>query len=488
MLFNSLEFLAFYPVVVAVLFALPHRARWAWLLLASCVFYGSWSPWYLLLLLATATLDWIVGVRIADAPTQEARWRWLVLSLVSNLGVLFSFKYYNLFNDTLTAGLARLGVDWPFPHSEWVLPVGLSFYTFQSISYTVDVYRGDYPAERRPGMFLLYVAYFPHLVAGPIVRAPKLLPQLHQHVRFDWDRAASGLRLACWGMFKKVVIADRLAQVVDIVYGDPRSFGPFAWTIATFFFCYQVYCDFSGYSDIAIGIARVMGVDLTRNFDQPYLSRSMSEIWSRWHITMSTWFRDYVYVPLGGNRVPPWRWAFNVYVVMVGSGLWHGAQWSLTAWGAVHATLLVLERFTEPQRKWLYRVTGLERVPAVQALVQWACTFLLWQVTLVFFRSETLGDAFYILTHLPFGWERVGSPLALAEFVGKVKLDIFLLGYCILLCPFAEAIDFCFRTASIRERVQRWPTLVRWVLDWTLIVATIALGFFGATPFVYFQF
>ncbi|MEQ1568621.1 MAG: MBOAT family O-acyltransferase [Myxococcota bacterium] len=489
MSFNSLQFLVFFPVVAGLFFALPHRARWVLLLAASWLFYGAWSPVYLLLLVFTSALDWYVAIRIEDAPSVQARRWWLGLSLVSNLGILFSFKYYNLVNDT-AAALARVvaGVEWPVPRSDLLLPVGISFYTFQSLSYTIDVFRNELKAERRPGIFLLYVAYFPQLVAGPVERASRLLPQLVRPVSFDWDRAASGLRLVAWGMFKKVVVADRLAEVVQVVYSDPTEFGAAVHVLATYFFAYQVYCDFSGYSDIAIGTARVLGVDLMTNFDQPYLSRSYSELWSRWHISMTTWFRDYVYLPLGGSRVSRARWVLNVFVVFGGSGLWHGAAWSYVSWGLVNGAFIVLERFTARPRAALVSLVRLDRAPALLSVVQWSLTFATWLFTLVFFRADSLRDALYIVTHLWRGWFVLLDPFEVGSILIRIKLDLMLLTYCVLLGPFVELVDYGRRTPGWSERFAALPTVPRWALDWALILATLLFGSFGEVPFIYFQF
>jgi alginate O-acetyltransferase complex protein AlgI len=489
MLFNSLEFMIFFPVVTALFFALPHRFRWLLLLVASYVFYVAWSPLYLLLLLGSSVLDWYVAMRLEDEPDVARRRRWLLVSLAGNLGILFSFKYYNLVNDSFGAVAGWFGVDWPVPRSTFALPVGISFYTFQSLSYTIDVFRGELRAERKPLMFLLYVAYFPQLVAGPIERAGKLLPQLYVPYRFDWQRTVSGLRIACWGMFKKVVVADRLAEVVNIIMADVPSFGAFAHVLAVVFFGIQVYLDFSGYSDIAVGTARILGVDLMRNFDQPYLSRSMAELWSRWHISMTTWFRDYVYMPLGGSRVSTSRWAFNVSVVFVGSGLWHGAQWTLVIWGALHAVILIAERLTSPARTRLQEALGLPRVPWLQAILQWMCVLVVWNFTVLFFRTPSLPDAVYVLTHLHQGWGPLYSPALLAAFLSRVHLDHGLFLYCLLLVPLTEFVEYCFRSEPIRAYMHHSvPAPVRWLLDWSLVASILVFGNFGDVPFVYFQF
>ncbi|MEQ1505874.1 MAG: MBOAT family O-acyltransferase [Myxococcota bacterium] len=488
MLFNSFEFLLFFPIVVGLFFALPHRHRWLLLLIASYVFYCAWSLPYGLLLLGVSALDWWVALKVQDTATVSGRRRWLVLSLIGNLGVLFFFKYYNLVNDTFLAGADALGVSWPIPRSNLLLPLGISFHTFQSLSYTIDIYRGRFTAERHPGMYLLYVAYFPQLVAGPIERGDRLLPQLKRPVPFDWDRIASGLRLAAWGMFKKVVVADRLAVLVDAVYNEPRGFGGFALGLATLFFTYQVYCDFSGYSDVAIGVARVIGVDLMRNFDQPHGSRSMTEWWSRWHISLSTWFRDYVYIPLGGNRGSFWSWARNTTVVFMISGLWHGASWRFAAWGLMHALLVVGDRATKPVREAVVAALGLNRVPALRAAVAIGCTFVLWMATLVPFRAHSLADAVYVFTHLHVGWEHFGEAEAFGRFLDRVHFDLAMFAWCLFLMPLVEVVDWLRRSPTAEADWARLPGVVRWGLLYAVGFGVLLLGHWVDTPFVYFQF
>lgn len=488
MLFNSLEFLVFLPVVAVLHFALPHRYRWILLLVASYVFYMAWEPAYGLLLLGSTALDFFVSNALPRQPTPERRRALLLLSLSLSLGLLFTFKYYNLMNDTLHAGADALGMTWPLPRSNLVLPVGISFYTFQTIAYTVDVYRGRIQPERHFGIFALYVAYFPQLVAGPIERAEALLPQLHRETAVDWDRIASGLRLAAWGLFKKVVVADRLAIVVNQVYDDPRGYSGFALLLASFFFAWQVYCDFSGYSDIAIGVARIFGVDLMKNFDQPHGSRSFKEIWSRWHISLSTWFRDYLYIPLGGNRVGVPRWAFNTMLVFVISGLWHGATWAFVVWGFMHGFFLVFGELTAPARNRIAEATGFARYPRARLAWQVGSTFCLWVLTLVFFRANSLSDAVYICTHVHVGWSNFGSPVALFVLLERLGLDVVMFAYCLAIIPLTEFVDWSRR----QESMQRWwadlSTPARWALDQGMVFGVIALGNFSDVPFVYFQF
>lgn len=487
MLFNSLTFAVFFPVVFALFYLTPHRHRWLVLLIASYVFYMGWEPAYALLMFASTVFDYATSNRMPDA-TARGKKVLLGISLALNFALLGSFKYYNLINDTFTGVAAMAGVDWPLPRSNLLLPVGISFYTFQTVGYTIDVYRGTIPPERHFGYFALYVSYFPQLVAGPIERAGNLIPQLHRHVLLNWERIASGFRQASWGMFKKVVVADRLAEVVNPIYDNPQEFSGFAFLLGTFLFAWQLYCDFSGYSDIAIGTARMLGVDLMVNFDQPHGSRSYREIWTRWHISLTTWFRDYLYFPLGGNRVSQPRWALNILVVFVLSGMWHGATWAFAAWGAMNGMFLIVEHFTLPLRERIAVATGFDRWTRTRHALQVGCTFFLWCVTLVFFRSKDLDDALYMVAHVGEGWSRFGDPMAFLFFLSRVNLDVAMFLYCLLLIPLVEFVDWSRRT----ERMQVWwralSTPARWSLDYAVVLGTLVLGNFTHAPFMYFQF
>ncbi|MEO5585122.1 MAG: MBOAT family O-acyltransferase, partial [Flavobacteriales bacterium] len=360
MLFNSTEFLVFFPVVVGLFFALPHKWRWLLLLVASCVFYMAFVPVYILILGFTIAVDYFAGILIEQA-RGSTRKRWLVISIFANVGVLAIFKYYAFLTGNLEAFLASVGVVRHFPDLGILLPIGLSFHTFQSLSYTIEVYRGHVPAERRFGIFALYVMFFPQLVAGPIERPQSLLPQFHARRPFNMDDLTWGLVKMAYGFFKKVVVADRLALFVDPVYADLGSRNSFTILVATVFFAIQIYCDFSGYSDIAIGAARVMGFRLMENFRRPYLAASVSEFWSRWHISLSSWFRDYLYIPLGGNRVLKWRWYYNLMITFLVSGLWHGANWTYVIWGALHGSYLVASIMLKRPSSRLVQAIGLHR-------------------------------------------------------------------------------------------------------------------------------
>ncbi|MBN2311845.1 MAG: MBOAT family protein, partial [Candidatus Hydrogenedentes bacterium] len=378
MLFNSYQFLIFFPVVACLHFMLPHRWRWLLLLLASYAFYMAWVPSYIILILVSTLVDYVAAILISRTEVKAKRTAFLMLSLFTNFGLLFTFKYFNFFNESLRVLFDYFGIAYSIPASHFLLPVGISFYTFQTLSYTIEVYRGRQECERRFGIFALYVAFFPQLVAGPIERPQNLLKQFFVRQRFDPARATSGLQLLLWGMFKKVVIADRLALVVDQVYnGDAYSYHGASLYVATFFFAFQIYCDFSGYSDIAIGTARLLGFDLMKNFDRPYSARSIGEFWQRWHISLSTWFRDYVYIPLGGSRVAVPRWYLNLAITFTVSGLWHGANWTFVIWGALHAVYYIASVVFKSRYDALAVRSGLARVPALQHGLERFATFLI---------------------------------------------------------------------------------------------------------------
>ncbi|MFC1608484.1 MBOAT family O-acyltransferase [Candidatus Latescibacterota bacterium] len=336
MLFNSIHYFFFFPVIVAVFYSIPHRFRWMLLLAASYYFYMCWKPEYLVLILIATAVNYLAGLMMGAAASVKARKLYLVLSLSTSLGILFCFKYFNFFNESFRALFTRLNLLYDVQAFEVLLPVGISFFTFQALSYSIDVYRGDREPEKHPGIFALYVAFFPQLVAGPIERSTRLMPQFFKKVPFGCDRVTDGLKKILVGLFKKVVIADRLALYVDAVYNNQAQHSGSTLLLATIFFSFQIYCDFSGYSDIAIGSARVLGYELMENFKRPYLSRSVGEFWKRWHISLSTWFRDYLYIPLGGSRVAYWRRYTNIFIVFLISGLWHGANWTFVVWGALH--------------------------------------------------------------------------------------------------------------------------------------------------------
>ena len=317
MLFNSIHFVFFFPIIIMLYFATPYKWRWLLLLVASYYFYMCWKAEYAILIVGSTVIDYFASLQMEKEEEQSKRKKWLYLSLAVNLGVLFGFKYFNFFSSNVNAFFDSINLFYNVPTFDVLLPVGISFYTFQSLSYTIDVYNNKIKAEKHFGIFALYVSFFPQLVAGPIERATHLLPQFHQKFDFEYQRVVDGLKMMAWGFFLKLVIADRLAPMVNEVFNFPeRAFG-MTVLVGTIFFAFQIFCDFAGYSSIAIGAAKIMGYDLMQNFRRPYFSTSIREFWQRWHISLSSWFRDYVYIPLGGNRVVKWRWYYNLFITFL---------------------------------------------------------------------------------------------------------------------------------------------------------------------------
>ncbi len=473
MLFNSYAFVIFFPIVATGFFLLPQRARTPWLLLASYVFYGYWKPAYLVLIAISTLVDYVCGRRIHASSDPKIRKRLLIVSLVVNLGILFFFKYL-LFVATSALWLAGLaGFEYSGQLWDVVLPVGISFYTFQSMGYTIDVYREKIPAERSLLQFALYVSFFPQLVAGPIERAGHLLPELRRTHRFSDARAVEGLRLVLWGFIKKVVIADRLALYVNMVYGQPEAYSAEAVLIATAFFAVQIYCDFSGYTDIARGVARLLGVRLMRNFNRPYIATSIRDFWHRWHISLSTWFRDYVYIPLGGSRHGLRRTCYALAITFLLSGLWHGANWTFVVWGAIHGGFAVLE-FLGSRREALRAVVA--RVPmALRRVLVVGVVCFAW----VFFRAESLESAGAILGRLD-RWYGLGGAVEPTTW-GQL---LYMTGLVMML----QLAEHHGRDRDFPERIARWPLLARWFFYIAGALAVLYLAPQQDQPFIYFQF
>lgn len=484
MLFNSIHFLFFFSIVTTLYFAFPYSKRWFLLLVSSCYFYMAFVPIYILILGFTIVIDYFAGIYIEKAPKEKKK-RLLILSLVANLGVLAFFKYYNFLSENLSFLFHGFGMEQSLPYLGIVLPIGLSFHTFQAMSYTIEVYRGHQKAEHHFGIYALYVMFYPQLVAGPIERPQNLLHQFRCKFDFQYDRVTSGLRLMLWGLFKKVVIADRLARVVDAVYDKPEQFDAPALAIATVFFAFQIFCDFSGYSDMAIGAARVMGFKLMTNFNKPYQSRSVHEFWKRWHISLSSWFRDYLYIPLGGNRVVIPRWYLNLFIVFVISGLWHGANWTFIIWGALHGFYLIFSLITQKLRDRVGRLLYLDRLPFLSILL----TFLLVCFAWIFFRANNVTSGIYISKTVLFGgenlWNGLFNPISVLQNLG-ISSKGFLLS--ISLIVFLEAVHYLQTKINITTLFLRQPVFVRWAVYYGVILAIIFLGVFENRQFIYFQF
>jgi alginate O-acetyltransferase complex protein AlgI len=476
MLFNSIHFALFFVVVTVLYFIAPHRFRWFLLLTASCYFYMVFIPVYILILGFTIVIDYFAGILLEQTLGKKRKY-FLIASLIANIGVLAVFKYYNFLNDNLSVILNSLGYENHIPRLGLLLPIGLSFHTFQAMSYTIEVFRGHQKAERHFGIYALYVMFYPQLVAGPIERPQNLLHQFHERHSFDGQRIAEGLKLMLWGLFMKIVIADRLAIYVNAVYNNSYEHSGRSLTVATIFFAFQIYCDFAGYSGIAIGAARVMGFNLMVNFNRPYFSRSISEFWKRWHISLSTWFRDYLYISLGGNRVSIPRWYLNLFIVFVISGLWHGASWTFVIWGALNGFYLVFAIITADLRKSLNHFLFIDRFPKLQHLLNILVTFALACFAWVFFRADTLPEALSILKKIFL----FRGPL----FVGMGTFAVYsVLGILILLLAEIKLEYFEGRFPFFHH-----PNLVVRQLSYLLIILTIMLiGVFDGGQFIYFQF
>jgi len=481
MLFNSFEFAVFFPIVATVFFILPHRWRWLWLLASSCYFYICFIPVYIFVLLLAIVVDYWAAIWI-ERSTGAQRKMYLIVSILSTCAILFVFKYFNFFMGSFNKLAAFLHWNYSTQFLEIALPIGLSFHTFQSLSYVIEVYRGNFKAEKHFGIYALYVMFFPQLVAGPIERPQHLLPQFFKKHNFDYDRVTSGLKLIAWGLFKKIVIADRLAVIVNVVYNNPTHHSGIMLVIATFFFAYQIYCDFSGYSDIAIGSARVLGFDLMQNFRHPYFSTSIKEFWQRWHISLSTWFRDYLYISLGGNRVSKWKWYRNLFITFVVSGIWHGANWTYAVWGALHGFYYVCSIGTQSFREQVVKRLNINRHARMCQLLRMLWVFLLVAFAWIFFRANNLHEAVYICTHLFSGVDNIQLSLHEAGLTSKK----FVIN--VLLILILEGVQYWSRRGEIPTLVAKFPTPVRWSIYYALIGAIIFLGEFKPSQFIYFQF
>lgn len=493
MTFTSVEFVFFFVLIVVAFYLCPPKLRWAILLIGSSYFYMAFVPKYILILLFLVLIDFYFAKKI-EVATGPSRRAYFIGSLVANVGILVVFKYFNFFNANITT-LAQF-IHWNYSVSmlQLILPLGLSFHTFQSISYIVEVYRGNYKAERHLGVYALYVFFFPQLVAGPIERPQHLLPQLKNldATTFDTARVSSGLRLMAWGFFKKLVIADSIAQSVDYIYGNlAHSAGP-SVLFAGVAFAFQLYADFSGYTDIARGGARVLGVDLMRNFNQPYFSQSISEFWRRWHISLSSWFRDYVYIPLGGSREGLWKHCRNILVVFAITGFWHGANWTFIVMGGLYGSYIVIGLLTKEWRERVATQFGLSNVPRLHHALQVALTFGLVCISWVFFRAPDMPTALLFFKRLFVGWH-----MSFTQYIYDymIQPDITLgISRSILMTVTAFSIGMLMvehieQKKPISVWLQERSLVARSFIYTSLVLSMILFGVFLATsPFIYFQF
>ena len=498
MLFNSLEFIVFFPLVVAVNFLLPKRVRYLWLLAASYYFYMCWNAEYALLLLFSTAVTFLSGTAMEwvkcrgydEVKCTRRKKLCVAVSFTLNLAVLVFFKYYGFLAENLTAAVRLFGVELRTPAIDVLLPVGISFFTFQALSYTVDVYRGDIPAERNFFRYALFVSFFPQLVAGPIERSGNLLRQLAEPQPLRFKNVQEGFLLMLWGYFLKVVVADRVAIFVDTVYGSPVSYGGCFLIVATMLFAVQIYCDFAGYSVIAMGAARVLGIRLMENFDAPYLARSVPEFWRRWHISLSSWFRDYLYIPLGGNRKGRLRKYLNLLIVFFVSGLWHGASWTFVIWGVLNGLYQVVGAVLKPARDALVRLLHLNRASFGHQLLQTVTTFALVDLSWVFFRASSLStakDLLYSMTHTLNPWILLDGSLYTCGLNEK-QFHVMLLSIAVLLIA-----DICkYRGIVLREKLMAQDLWFRWLVMIGAVLFILVFGVWGTgfdqSGFIYFQF
>jgi D-alanyl-lipoteichoic acid acyltransferase DltB (MBOAT superfamily) len=478
MLFNSIDFALFFPVVF-LLYWLAVRPRLRlqnlFLLAASYVFYGWWDWRFLSLILISSLVDFTAGGRIHGAGDRRTQKAWLILSVGVNLGLLGFFKYFNFFAESFQGMLAAAGWRADPVFLEVILPVGISFYTFQTMTYTIDIYRGRLKPTDDPVAFFAFVAFFPQLVAGPIERAGSLLPQFENPRRWDWAAFGDGLRQTLWGLFKKAVIADNLALQVDRVFSGYQALDGASLALGVVFFAIQIYCDFSGYSDMALGTARMLGFELRLNFAYPYFSRNVAEFWRRWHISLSSWFRDYLYIPLGGNRRGKRRTIINVLITFTLCGLWHGAAWTFVVWGLLFGLYYIPLVLSGRQKPSTPRAGFGRALPSPAEVPQITGTFALTCLAWVFFRAESLGQAL--------GY--IGRALS-APYLG---LDYGAFGLGLGLIAFLMVVEWIQRDKAYALALPiRMPLALRWAGYWLMIVVILELGARENAPFIYFQF
>ena len=494
MQFNSTDFLIFFPAVIAVYFILPRKCRSFWLLIASYYFYMSWNAKYAVLIGGSTLITYISALLMEKAKEQRTKKIELVACLLANLGILALFKYGNFAIETINMFLRFFHISTIDGRFHYLLPVGISFYTFQALGYMIDVYRGDVEAETNFPRYALFVSFFPQLVAGPIERSKNLLGQMRKVEEIAlWNahRIASGAILMVWGFFMKMVIADRVAIVVDTVFDKYYTFGSTSLILAAIGFTVQIYCDFGSYSLIAIGAAKIMGFDLMENFNTPYFARNIRDFWSRWHISLSTWFKDYLYIPLGGNRKGKVRKALNIMIVFLVSGLWHGASWNFVLWGGIHGLYQVIADALQKPRNWLVQKLQVNTKCASWKLLQMAGTFVLVVFAWIFFRAGSVTEAFAIIARMfsrPDPWTLFSGVI---YFVGLDRMEMNILLWSLAALVLVDALKY--RTQKTLDKILFEQNLwFRWLVIIGLLVVIFVFGEYGpnydAQQFIYFQF
>ncbi len=486
MQFNSLAFAGFLLAAFALYWALPHRFRWGVLLVANYLFYLSWGFPYVFLLLATTALSYVAALRLEHAATAQHKKRILICALVVCLGILFVFKYFNWALSGLSTLFAIFALPLHMTTLKLLVPLGLSFYTFQTVGYLIDVYRKTSPAEKHFGQYAVFVSFFPSILSGPIERAHNLLPQIKQQHTFEYATTTYGLKLMAWGFFKKLALADVIAPLIDPVFADIHTYSGFVLVAAVVLFALQIYCDFSGYSDIARGVAQLFGIKLTVNFKAPYFSHNLKEFWQRWHISLSTWLRDYVYIPLGGNQKSKLRTQLNLILTFLISGLWHGANLTFLVWGLIHGVGSAISNLFS--KKALPRFAVLQRAHGrrLRAGIALVLTFVFCCFAWIFFRANTVSDAGYLIGHLfvgirdPLSYLRDGLHLLLPLPIARIEL--------VLACVILVFVDAASLKTNVIKRIAILPQGVRWTLYISFVLLIMALMPTGQSSFLYFKF
>jgi len=471
MLFNTIEYVLFLPIVIITYFLLPHKVRWILLLVASYLFYMSWKVEYVFLIIISTLIDYFSGILMEKQPDKKSKLPFLIISFCANLGILFFFKYYNFASENLNLLFDKLEINKNVPVMNFLLPVGISFYTFQTLSYSIDVFNGRQKAERHLGYFALYVSFFPQLVAGPIERFSRLTPQLKAKHEFLYKNLVNGLRLILYGLFIKMVIADNLAGIVDKIYAAPDNFSSLDILTGLFFYSFQIYSDFYGYSIIAIGSAQILGVKIMDNFKTPYLAKNIAEFWERWHISLSTWFRDYLYFPLGGKRVKKYRWIINILIVFIISGFWHGANWTFIIWGALFGVFYLLEKIVNKVFKIEKEFQPYSLGHIFLSIKTFALVTLIW----VFFRSQSFTEAIHVLKLLFVGTDHPTETLNIPYYIWFWLL-------------FFITSDILLYNKRIDSWLGSLPFLARWLIYGIFIFSIIVYAGVENFPFIYFQF
>ncbi len=498
MLFNSSQFLIFFPIVVFIYFLLPKKVKQYWLLFASCYFYMCWNVGYIVLILYTTVVTYISGLLLEKIEKQEheekskkRKMNYVVAgSFVLNLAVLFYFKYFNFAIASIAKFFSYIHISVNAPQFDIILPVGISFFTFQALSYTMDVYRGEIYAERNFFRYALFVSFFPQLVAGPIERSKNLLKQIAEPKPFNFERSRDGILLMLWGYFLKIVLADRIAVFVDTVYGNYATYSGYYIVLATVLFAFQIYCDFAGYSVIAMGTAEILGVQLMDNFEAPYLATSVADFWRRWHISLTSWFKDYLYIPLGGSRKGKIRKYINKMIVFLVSGLWHGASITFVIWGGLNGLYQIIGEVLQPIREKLVRIFRVDKDSIGHKIICTIVTFILVDFTWIFFRAEDMGDSLDIIQAL----FTVRNPWILFDGsiynCGLDQKNFWLMINGIILLIIVDY--FKSKKIIIREIFSRQHIVLRWLSIDVAIIVLLVFGIWGssydAANFIYFQF